>query len=146
MASCTSAADIGAFKKSVKASIISKYTILSEALKGPMESYALHMHEAHLIDRETMRGQKYDDIMGQFISGMDFKHSISEIQDHCRLFTDVLDKLGGPTKMAGSEFTKECNTLIPQQQCLLFRGEVDGTHYMMLLSIIITREVKNLWI
>ena len=128
MASCTSAADIGAFKKSVKASIISKYAILSEALKGPMESFALHMHEAHLIDRETMRGQKYDDIMGQFISGMDFKHSISEIQEHCRLFIDVLEKLGGAEKMASSKFTKEWyNELLSQQQCLVVRNEATTT-------------------
>ena len=128
MASCTSAADIGAFKKSVKASITSKYAILSEALKGPMESFALHMHEAHLIDRETMRGQKYDDIMGQFISGMDFKHSISEIQEHCRLFTDVLEKLGGAAKMASSKFTKEWyNELLSQQQCLVVRNEATTT-------------------
>lgn len=96
MASCVSTADIG---KSVEASITSHYAILSEALKGPMESFALHMHEGHLINRETMRCQKYDDIMGQFISRRDFKHTVSELQEHCQLLTDVLEKLGGSAKI-----------------------------------------------
>ena len=34
-------------------------------------------------------------------------------------------KLGGATKMASGEFTKEWNTLIPQEQCFVITSEVD---------------------
>ena len=120
MASSTRAAHVRAFKKSVKDSITSKYATLREALRGPMELFSQCMFQAHLIDRETMRGLNYDDIIGQFLSGMEFIHSKSELQEHCRLFIDVLEKLGGAAKMASSEFTKEWNTLLsqPSQQSM----------------------------
>ena len=127
MATNFSTTDIEAFKKGVSDSITSRYAKLGGTLEGSMEPFARYMFEAGLINRTTMRGQNYDDIMSQFISGMDFKHSISELQEHCRLFTDVLKKLGGAAKMAASEFTQEWTTLVPQQQCLLVRSEVTVT-------------------
>ena len=72
-----------------------------------------------------MRGQNHDDIMSRFISGMDFKHSVSELQEHCRLFTDVLEKLGGAAKMAANQFNKEWNKLILQRPCSLDTDAVD---------------------
>ena len=47
-----------------------------------METFARYMFEVKLIDRGCLN---YDDIMGQFISAMEFKHSISELQEHCQL-------------------------------------------------------------
>ena len=127
-ADCTSSTtDVKAFKKGVSDSITSRYAKFSGAVEVSIEPFARHMFEAGLINRATMRGQNYDDIMSQFISGMDFKHSISELQEHCQLFTDVLEKLGGAAKMAASEFTAEWTTLVPQQQCLVVRSEVDVT-------------------
>ena len=43
--------------------------------------------------------------MSQLISGVDFKHSVSELQEHCRLFTDVIEKLGEGNEKAANEFT-----------------------------------------
>ena len=126
-AGTSSTTDVEAFKKGVSDSITSRYAKLSGTLEGSMEPFARHMFEAGLINRTTMRGQNYDDIMSQFISGMDFKHTIPKLQEHCQLFTDVLEKLGGAAKMAASEFTQEWTTLVPQQQCLLVRSEVTVT-------------------
>ena len=122
-----STTDIEAFKKGVNNSVKSKYATLKGALEGSMESFAGEMYQADLINGEAMKSHKYDVIMSQFISGMDFKHSISELQEHCQLFTDVLEKLGGAAKMAANEFTKEWTTLIPQQQCLVVKSEVTVT-------------------
>ena len=126
-AGTSSTTDVEAFKKGVSDSIKFKYAILKGALEGSMESFAGEMYQADLINGEAMKSHKYDVIMSQFISGMDFKHTISELQEHCQLFTDVLEKLGGAAKMAASEFTQECTTLVPQQQCLLVRSEVTVT-------------------
>ena len=125
--STSSTTDVEAFKKGVSDSIKFKYATLQGALEGSMESFAGEMYQADLINREAMKSHNYDVIMSQFISGMDFKHTISELQEYCQLFTDVLEKLGGAAKMAASEFTKEWTTLVPQQQCLVVRGEVTVT-------------------
>ena len=123
----SSTTDVEAFKKGVSDSIKFKYATLKGALEGSMESFAGEMYQADLINREAMKSHKYDVIMSQFISGMDFKHTISELQEHCQLFTDVLEKLGGAAKMASSEFSTDWTTLVPQQQCLLVRSEVTVT-------------------
>ena len=103
--------DIEIFKKGVSDSITSRYAKLSSTLEGSMEPFSRHMFEAGFINLTTIRSQNYDDIMSQFISGMEFKHNISELQEHCRLFTDILEKLDGSAKMAANEFIKEWNTL-----------------------------------
>ena len=124
MATTSSTTDIEVFKKGVSDSITSRYAKLSRTLEGSMEPFARHLFEAGLINRTTMRAQNYDDIMSHFISGMDFKYTISELQEHCQLFTDVLEKLGGAAKLAANEFTAEWSTLVPQQQCLVLSSEV----------------------
>ena len=99
-------------------SIKFKYATLKGALEGSMESFAGEMYQADLINREAMKSHNYDVIMGQFISGMNFIHSISELQEHCQVFVDVLEKMGGAAKITSSEFTKEWNALSSQQECL----------------------------
>ena len=104
-----------AFKKAVKDSITLKYATLRKTLEGSMESFAENMYQARLINSEALRSQKYETIMEQFISGMSYKHSISEIQKHCQLFAGALEELGGPVEMASNELTREWTALIPQQ-------------------------------
>ena len=123
----SSTTDIEAFKKGVRDSIKFKYATLKGALEGSMEFFAGEMCLSDLINGEAMKSHNYDVIMSQFISGMDFKRTISELQEHCQLFTDVLEKLGGAAMMAASEFTQEWTTLVPQQQCLLVRSELTVT-------------------
>ena len=103
------------FKKAMRDSITLRYATLRNTLEGSMESFAENMYQAGLINREALRSRKYDIIMEQFISGMSYKHSISEIQKHCQLFADALEELGGPVEMASNELTREWTTLIPQQ-------------------------------
>ena len=119
--------DVEAFKKGVRDSIKFKYATLKGALEGSMESFAGEMYQVGLINGEAMKSHKYDVIMSQFISGMGFKHTISELQKHCQLFTDVLERLDGPPKMASSDFSTEWTTLISQQQYLVIRREVTVT-------------------
>ena len=109
-------------KTTVRDSIKFRYATLKGALEGSMKSFAGELYQADLINGEAMKCHNYDVIMSQFISGMDFKHTISELQEHCQLFTDVLEKLGGAAKMASSEFTKEWNISI-SQQCSVVRSE-----------------------
>ena len=105
----------GPFKKAMRDSITSRYATLRNTLEGSMESFAENMYQAGLINREALRSRKYETIMEQFISGMSYKHSISEIQKHCQLFAGALEELGGPVEMASNELTREWTVLIPQQ-------------------------------
>ena len=86
------------YRKAVNDIITSRYATLSQTLDSSMETFAKYMFEAKLIDREVMRPLNYDDIMGQFMSAMEFKHSIPELQEHCQLFTGVLDKVSRAAK------------------------------------------------
>ena len=86
------------FRKAMNDIVTSRYATLSQTLDSSMETFARHMFEAKLMDRGVMRSLNYDDIMGQFMSAMEFKHSIPELQEHCQLFTGVLERLGGAAK------------------------------------------------
>ena len=92
------------YRKAVNDIITSRYATLSQTLDSSMETFARYMFEAKLIDRGVMRSLNYDDIMGQFMSAMEFKHSIPELQEHCQLFTGVLERLGEATRTAADEF------------------------------------------
>ena len=63
-----------------------------------------------------MRSLNYDDIMGQFMSAMEFKHSIPELQEHCQLLIGVLERLGGVASMAADEIARVCSQL-KQDSC-----------------------------
>ena len=104
------------YRKAMNDIITSRYATLSQTLDSSMETFARYMIEAKLIDRGVMRSLNYDDIMGQFISAMEFKHSIPELQEHCQLLTGVLDKLGGAAKIAANEIARVCSQL-KQDSC-----------------------------
>ncbi|XP_041379485.1 ankyrin repeat domain-containing protein 50-like [Gigantopelta aegis] len=108
-----------------KAQLKLKYARLSQTLNSSMETFARHMIEVKLIGRGVMRSLNYDDIMEQFMSAMEFKHSIPELQEHCQLFIGVLEKLGGAPKKAADEFATAWSHLEPaslneiRQKCVL---------------------------
>ena len=104
------------YRKAMNDIITSRYATLSQTLNSSMETFARYMFEAKIIDRGVMRSLNYDDIMGQFISAMEFKHSIPELQEHCQLLIGVLDKLGGAAKTAANEIARVCSQL-KQDSC-----------------------------
>ena len=104
------------YRKAINDIITSRYATLSQTLDSSMETFARYMFEAKIIDRGVMRSLNYDDIMGQFISAMDFKHSIPELQEHCQLLIGILDKLGGAAKIAANEIARVCSQL-KQDSC-----------------------------
>ena len=101
------------YKKAINDVITSRYARLSQTLNNSMETFARYMFEAKLINREVMRSLNYDDIIEQFMSAMEFKHSIPELQEHCQLFIGVLEKLGGAPRMAADEFATAWSHLEP---------------------------------
>ena len=104
------------YRKAINDVITSRYATLSQTLNSSMETFARYMFEVKLIDRGVMKSLNYDDIMGQFISAMEFKHSIPELQEHCQLLIGVLDKLGGAAKTAANEIARVCSQL-KQDSC-----------------------------
>ena len=106
--------DAPTFRKIVADSIKSKFTKLHNALQDSMEIFARHLLETGITDDIATKNQDYELIMSQFVSRMSFIHNTSELQEHCRLFISVLDKLGGATKTIANELTSEWNLLMPQ--------------------------------
>ena len=101
------------YRKAINDVITSRYARLSQTLNSSMETFARHMIEVKLIDRGVMRSLNYDDIMEQFMSAMEFKHSIPELQEHCQLFIGVLEKLDGAPRKAADEFATAWSHLEP---------------------------------
>ena len=98
--------DVQAYRKAVEGVISSKYARLGQTLESSMTTFSRFMFEAKVIDKEVMRSFNYDNIMMQFMSAMEFKHSIPELQEHCQLLINVLEKLGGAVKLAADEISR----------------------------------------
>ena len=98
--------DVQAYQKAVEEVIYSQYARLGQTLESSMTTFSRFMFEAKVIDKEVMRSFNYDNIMMQFMSAMEFKHSIPELQEHCQLLINVLEKLGGAEKLAANEISR----------------------------------------
>ena len=110
--------DVPAMRKIVNDSIKSRHTKLHDALQDSMEIFARYLLETSIIDDVATKSQDFELIMSQFVSRMSFIHSTSELQEHCRLFISVLDKLGGAAKTIASELTSEWNLPMSQHSVI----------------------------
>ena len=107
--------DVVVIRKAMSDTITSRYGALRDALESLMESFAAHLLEDELIDKDVAEKQIYHHIMGQFLSGMDTKDSIPDLEEHCQIFADVLKELGEATNKIASELNNEWNAIIKQQ-------------------------------
>ena len=106
--------NVTSLKRAINSSINVRFATLSEALESSLQVFSYHLFEVGLIDRATKTNPNYGQIMNQFRVGMSFKHSITELQEHCQVFTDALEKLNGPLKLAARELSSEWNTKFQQ--------------------------------
>ena len=98
--------DVQAYRKAVEGVITSQYARLGQTLENSMKTFSRYMFEAKVINKEVMRSFNYDNIMEQFMSAMEYKRSIPELQEHCQLLINVLEKLGGAVELAANEISR----------------------------------------
>ena len=102
------------YRKAVIDTFNSQYANLSSALQGCMTKFAEEAFAASLISESVMRSENFADIANEFKTGLKLKKTIEEIQTNCRCLNRILEGLGGPAAIVGSNLTIELSPLAPQ--------------------------------
>ena len=78
-----------------------QYAVISSVLKGSMQTFVEKAYAARLISETVMKCKEFSMIATEFKAGLQFEHTVLDIQQYCQRFLDILEDLGGPAVSAG---------------------------------------------
>lgn len=92
------------------------YHLIKQNIEDCIEDIIPKMYSYRLITRNT---KTFEQSIKQFEAGIDLKTNIEDIQEHCRLFLDSINKRGPPTIIA-DKLAKEWNSEVYGQLAISF--------------------------
>ena len=110
-----SADEVDKIKKILQDVLTKRHAALDGLLKASIKSIATDMYSHGLISVPTRDAAKFEDMMREFTSGMDFIRDDHNLVKHCRLFLQSLGKQGGPHKQAASSIAEEWTANIKEK-------------------------------
>ena len=102
------------YRKAVIDVFNSQYANLSSALQGCITKFTEEAFAVSLITESVMRSENFADIANEFKTGLKLKKTVEEIQTNCRCLSRILEGLGGPAAIVGSNLTMGLSPLAPQ--------------------------------
>ena len=85
--------DLRSLRIILRSTLVLKHTIFSSLLKGEsLNAFAQHAYQVSLISHVQ---QDYGSIVESFKAQMDLKHTLNDLEDHCRKFFNALEEVGG---------------------------------------------------
>ena len=102
------------YRKAVIDTFNSQYANLSSALQGCMTKFTEEAFAVKLISESVMRSENFADIANEFKTGLKLRKTVEEIQTHCHCLVRILEDLGGPAAIVGSNLATELSTLTAQ--------------------------------
>ncbi|XP_019854852.1 PREDICTED: uncharacterized protein LOC105313565 [Amphimedon queenslandica] len=86
--------------KSITDSLIAvlrnRQVVLSKVFEDSLPDIALGLSAANIITHSVRKNPSYDSIIRNFITGLEMKSSIAELEVHCMDFLEALSNIGGP--------------------------------------------------
>ena len=107
--------DIDDAKQKLKEVLTKHQVNLTNAFQYYGHSIANQLLEVGIIAGEVKKSATYDSMIGSFQSGMSFKGTQSDLEDHCMKFLKALSNVGGPVADA-AVFIQEKWTLAVEGQ------------------------------
>ena len=102
------------YRKAVIDTFNSQYANLSSALQGCMTKFTEEAFAASLISESVMRSENFADIANEFKTGLKLRKTVEEIQTHYHCLVRILEDLGGPAAIVGSNLAAELSILSAQ--------------------------------
>ena len=102
------------YRKAVTDTFNSQYANLNSALQGCMTEFTKEAFAASLITESVMISENFADIANEFKIGLKLRKTVEEIQTHCHCLVRILENLGGPAAIVGSNLAAELSTLAAQ--------------------------------
>lgn len=107
-------------------------------MKGCVKEFAEKAYEANLICTKVMQDEDCTSIYLEFKTVLEFCDSISQIQEKCGCFIEILKGLSGAARMAGECFEKKLSGHLSGMSILFLSVSLYIHYYNMLI-------VSDLW-
>lgn len=95
--------DLPNVRMTIQSIFTSRYARLCDTMEGCLPTIAKMMMESGLISKHTMKTENYDKIMDDFLAGLEWMNSVSDLEIHCGKFVTILENAGPNQAMAGLE-------------------------------------------
>ncbi|XP_019859401.1 PREDICTED: uncharacterized protein LOC100633990 [Amphimedon queenslandica] len=116
--------DIKSITDSLIAVIRNKEVVLSKVFEDSLPDIALGLSAANIITHSVRKNPSYDSIIRNFITGLEMKSSIAELEVHCMNFLEALSTIGGPVTGAADmlrrKWREETNLQLDNKRIKLF--------------------------
>ena len=93
---------------------------LSEVFDYCIHSIAEELFKAGIIAREVQIMKRYESMIGSFVSAMNFKRTMFDLERHCVKFLKALSEVGGPVAAAADMIREEWTEAVGYQFEFLF--------------------------
>ena len=98
--------DLPNVRMTIQSVFTSRYARLCDTMEGCLPTIAKMMMESGLIGKHTMKTENYDKIMDDFLAGLEWMNSVSDLESHCGKFVSILVNAGPNQEKAGLELKK----------------------------------------
>ena len=102
----------------------------SGLIDGLLQTVVSEMLVAGLIPHALQKNPSSDTILNCFLSGLDFKDEVEEIEEYCGTFFIVFDEIGGQFKDAATKIKKTIQKVVDDNECVLLN--LDLSKYVSL--------------
>ena len=107
--------DINKLRKLIR-KVLTKYrAALADLLKNSLAKLADEMLAAELIGSEAQETPTFDNIIGEFMAGMSFIMTHTELQEYVVKFLEILNKIGANFARAANVLQKEWTEIIKKE-------------------------------
>ena len=95
--------------------VLKKHTDLHGLLKPSLADLAKEMFAAGLISDDILKKPTYSEIIGDFLTKINFKNNHTELQEHIKKFLMILSKLGGDCADVSKTLQVESTEIIKKE-------------------------------
>ena len=120
---CFADIDIDGAKRKLKEVLTKHQVDLTEAFQYSCLAIANQLLEVGIITREVQESPTYNTMIGSFRSGMSFKRTLSDIEEHCVKFLKALSNVGGPVADAAVMIQEEWTLAVEGQLQFDYSGK-----------------------
>ena len=124
---------LNSYRRSVINIFHDHFARLISAMKGCVKEFAEKAYEANLICTKVMQDEDCTSIYLEFKTVLEFCDSISQIQEKCGCFIEILKGLSGAARMAGECFEKKLSGHLSGMSILFLSVSLYIHYYNMLI-------------
>ena len=110
---------------------------LSGLIEGLLQTVVSEMLAVGLIPRAVEKNPSSDAILSFFLSGLDFKDELEEIEEYCVLFFSVFHEISGQFADAGAKINKTIQKMVRDKLGVRFNIDL-GMYMYVSLSVCFT--------